>query len=195
MVAVESGRELSEAVRAIALLDESGRQIPLGELLGERLTVMVFLRHFGCLACSEHVAAWKPRLAEFDRIGVRVVFIGIGQPNQIGDFIAKTGLTGEPAEVYTEPTLTLHTALGLTNSVLSTIGPTAIFNAVRALSHGNLQTSVQGNVLQQGGLIIVGRNLVVELLHRERTLGDFLAITTVLEKVTAVIDRQDGDPH
>jgi len=191
MAAVNSGQALPDEVKAIALLDENNQSLALGSLLEDRVAVLVFLRHFGCIACSEHVSEWKPRLREFDRIGARVIFIGNGEPKHLAGFINKVGLADEPASAYTEPSQKLHRAIGLVNSVGSTVGPGAVFNALRAFSRGHLQTSVEGDAMQQGGLLITQPGGVVAYIHRERQLGDYLDVSEVLERVISLIEIEN----
>lgn len=186
MNAVAADEMLPDNIRTIPLINAVGESQPLGALIEDRLSVLVFLRHFGCIACQEHVGLWKPHLSEFAQADAQVLFVGNGKPDSLAKFINKTGLNHLPAEAYTEPTQALHRALGLVNSVASTLSPGAVFNALRAVSRGNFQTSVEGDPLQQGGLLLVNAQGRVVLLHRERQLGDYMKVENVLQRVRSL---------
>lgn len=186
MATVSEGQLLPDDVRSIPLLDEAGAPTLLGELVGGHTTVLVLLRHFGCLACSERVAQWKPELPKFEELGARVIFVGNGKPDNLREFTRKAALGNPCATIHTEPTQALHRALGLVNSLGSTISPGAMFNAFRAVTKGHLQLSVEGDALQQGGVLLLDPAGKVALLHREQQLGDFLAVSKVLNRVQAL---------
>lgn len=182
-----------EVIQSLTILDEKGEAVPVGSLLGEKPTVLVFLRHFGCIACSEHLTAWKPRFAEFERLGIRVVLIGNGTTDHLKGFIERFGLEGEPVQAFTDPTLKLHRALSLKHSISSTMGPWSIKNALRAVSHGHWQTSVEGDPLQQGGLIIIDSDKRIQFIHCEKGVGDHVDVSDVLEAAAQLIVIQNEE--
>ncbi|MEO0794416.1 MAG: peroxiredoxin-like family protein [Verrucomicrobiota bacterium] len=183
---VELGHTLPDSALELELLDEHGTKTTLADVLGGKLTILIFLRHFGCLACSQHASEWKPRLREFTRLGAQVVFVGNGDPEHLQGFIDKIGLDGDQAVSLTDPTKKIYQAFGLKNSVGSTVGPIAMLNAMKALSQGHLQTSIEGDPLQQGGLAIIEPNQRIGFLHRERSLGDFWDVSEILEQVMSL---------
>lgn len=152
--------------------DESGKSLALGDLAQGKPTLIVFLRHFGCIACTEHVQDLKPHFDEFNMLGVQTILIGLGKPRFIPGFIERTGIEKFGLTVVTDPTLKIHELLNLKRSVFSAIGPRAVKNALRAFSKGMGQSSVEGDPLQQGGtLLLDGTGLVIHY-HRDRSLGD-----------------------
>ncbi|WP_309397136.1 peroxiredoxin-like family protein [Cerasicoccus maritimus] len=183
MSAVEIGQSLPDSIRALTLLRADGESVSLASLIAKPAMVLVFLRHFGCLACREHVGLWKPHLAKFVELGVRVHFVGNGDVAHLREFIDKAGLTDASADVLTDPEQRVYAALGLENSVASVLSPGAMFNALRAVARGNIQTSVEGDPTQQGGVLIVDADGQVVLLHREARLGDYLPVEDALASV------------
>ncbi|WP_309382154.1 peroxiredoxin-like family protein [Cerasicoccus frondis] len=186
MSAVEIGQPLPNSIRALPLLRGDGESVSVESLIAQPALVLVFLRHFGCLACREHVGLWKPHLATFAELGVRVNFVGNGDVDHLRGFIEKAGLANEPADVLTDPEQVVYAALGLENSVASVLSPGAMFNALRAVARGNLQTSVEGDPTQQGGVLIVDGEGKVALLHREARLGDYLPVEQALQTVKSL---------
>lgn len=187
MDSVNVGEPLPAEIAELPLLDEAGDRHSLGDIIAGRVTVLAFLRHFGCLACQEHVNLWKPYLDELYSLGAQVVFVGNGEVDKLRNFVAKVSLAETPARALTDPTLVSYKALGFKHSVGSTISPLAVFNVVRAISRGNIQTSVEGDPLQQGGFLITNATGEVALLHREKTLGDYLPISGAMEMVKALV--------
>ena len=61
-------------IRDATVLDSAGRALRLGALL-EGPTLVIFLRHWGCVECSLLLTALGPRLEEIASLGVRVVMV------------------------------------------------------------------------------------------------------------------------
>ncbi|MCZ6626185.1 MAG: peroxiredoxin-like (seleno)protein, partial [Deltaproteobacteria bacterium] len=62
------------------VLKPDGTNVRLGDYWIKRPTLLVFLRHFGCMGCSQHVNELSPRLLELYNLGMRTVFVGNGEP-------------------------------------------------------------------------------------------------------------------
>ncbi|WOO41691.1 peroxiredoxin-like family protein [Rubellicoccus peritrichatus] len=178
---------LPEAAQALSLLNERNESVRFGSLLGGQPSVFVFLRHFGCIACSEHITAWKPRFAEFERLGICIALIGNGTVEHLKGFVDRYGLAEEPVQTLTDPTLELHRMLSLKHSIASTISPWSIKNALRAFGHGHWQKTVEGDPMQQGGLLIVDSEKRVQLIHREKAVGDFMDVSDVFDAAVKLI--------
>lgn len=169
-------RELADA----PVLDAGGEVSRLGDCWAEGPAALVFLRHFACIACSEHVTVLAPRLHELTQLGLRVVYVGNGEPRYIEAFVERNGIDPEVVEVITDPTLAAHRALELQRSFGSTYGPRALWNVGRALVSGFRPTTVEGDEQQQGGVLVVDREGRVAYLHRDRALGDHANTTEVI---------------
>jgi peroxiredoxin len=187
---VRSGEVVSEALEHAEIVARDGTKCRLGSLWQDGPVVLVFLRHFACIACTEHVAVLSPRLSELEDAGVKVVFIGNGAPNFIEGFIERNGLD-RGTVVLTDPSLSVFRAVGLERSRLSTYGPRAAVNAGRAMLRGLRQKSIEGDVLQQGGVLVVGRGGRVEYVHRDRVLGDHAPLPEIMAAAQAVADSRD----
>jgi len=184
---VAPGAPLPGEILELKLRKPGGESIAVRELIREPATVFVFLRHFGCVACSQHITEWKARIPEFTRVGARLIFAGPGEVRRLEAFVERTGLQDEDVDALTDPTLSFQRALGLHRSIIRTIGPGSLWTALRATGQGHLQTRVEGDPFQQGGLLILDRDRRVSLLHRERRLGDHLDLSDVLSHVLAII--------
>jgi uncharacterized protein YjhX (UPF0386 family) len=96
----------------------------------------------------------RGRLDEVHAAGADLVFIGNGSPRLARRF-GETHARG--VTVLTDPSLDVFRALGMKRSVIATLGPQTWLGAARSLARGNLQTDVQGDPWQQGGLFAMAR--------------------------------------
>jgi peroxiredoxin len=172
MAPLRAGDPLPPELTAATVLDEEGEPYALRELIAGRPCLLIFLRHFGCIGCSENVHDLGPRLAELEHMGLQTLFIGNGAPRFIEDFVARNGIADRSARFFTDPTLRAFRATGLHRGVLRTLGPRAVADAVGALGRGHRQGRLLGDPWQQGGTLLVDRAGVVRYLHRNRRLGD-----------------------
>src|ERR1044071_3408522 len=71
----------------------------IGGYWSEGDALLVFIRHFACAGCSEHVTELSPRLAELDALGVKTVIIGCGSVDQLTGFMERHQLFDKRVEV------------------------------------------------------------------------------------------------
>ena len=69
---------LATRLAPIVLQDADGRPVRLGALWADAPAALVFLRHYGCVFCREHVAQLRDHEAEFRARGARLAAIGLG---------------------------------------------------------------------------------------------------------------------
>lgn len=185
------GEPVPEALGSVQVVAADGTASDLARRWSDGPAVVVFLRHFACLACSEHVAALAPRLHELTRLGVSVVYVGNGAEHYVAGFVQRNVIDLEQVEVVTDPSLRVHQALGLHRSWASTYGPSALISLARALLKGFRQSSVDGDNYQQGGVLVVDGQGRVAFMHRDRFTGDHAPLVEVVEAAlrTVVADR------
>lgn len=162
------------------VLDAHGEASRLGACWAAGPAALIFLRHFACIACTEHVTLLAPRLHELTQLGLRVVYVGNGAPHYIEGFVARNAIDPEVVEVITDPSLAAHRALELHRSFSSAFGLHALWNVGRALVSGFRSRKVEGDEYQQGGVLVVDRDGRVAYLHRDRALGDHADTTAVI---------------
>lgn len=187
----EIGQEVPPSIREIELEEEQGSRLNFGKLLGEQVTVLVLLRHFGCIACSEHVSEWVPRLAEFEKMGARVVFVGNGKADYLTDFIERHKLGDKPVTVLSNSGLEFYDALGCVRSMGSNLNFRAMKNVLGAFAQGHTQVSVEGNPQQQGGTFVMDAEGVLRFAHREQALGDHVSVATVFAETLKALGRKE----
>lgn len=183
---VKLGQSPPSDLANATVLDSDGASVPLASFWGSGPTLIIFLRHFGCLGCSAHVNEIAPRFPELNQLGIRTVFVGNGRPHFIEGFIERHGLGDKQVDIVTDPSLKVFAAAGFKRSILSTLGPRAAISAARALAAGHRQTSIQGDGLQQGGTLILNQQGEVVFYHASKYVGDHAAAVEVIDTAMRV---------
>ncbi len=178
-------KDLAEA----PLVAADGAARPLCELVAARPTLVVFLRHFGCIGCAEQVHEILPRLGELEALGVAVLLIGSGPPEHIDAWVMRNDLGDKHARVVTDLSLTAHRAAGLTRSFIATYGPRAVVEFVRALSRGHRPRPTDGDLFQQGGAFLIADGQIV-WAQTNRSLGDHADPSDAVEAALLVGARR-----
>ncbi|MEM7153916.1 MAG: peroxiredoxin-like family protein [Myxococcota bacterium] len=185
-MAAKIGDEVPAALASAEVLDARGTATTLGERWREGPVVLVFLRHFACLACTEHVTLLAPRLHELRRLGLRVVYVGNGAPHFMDAFVERTAIDLEAVDLVTDPSLAAHETLSLVHSTASAYGPRALWGLARALAGGFRQSRIEGDNLQQGGVVVIDRHGCIAYLHRDRATGDHAPTNDVVDAAMRV---------
>jgi AhpC/TSA antioxidant enzyme len=180
------GSRVSDELAAIEVLDREGHGSALGLRWRDRPALLVFLRHFGCIACAEHVALMCARVPELVRLGIAVVFVGNGASQFIAGFVERNQLGGQPVELVTDPSLRSFAALALVHSRGSLVSPRALLNFLRGRLAGFRHHGIEGDSLQQGGVLLVDRGGVVRYLHRDHAAGDHAPTADVVDAALAL---------
>ena len=161
--------------------DKDGKAHTLSNLLEGATTVVLFVRHFGCIGCSENIGLLSPRFEELSSIGAQVLVIGCGPSMFIEGFRERHRLLFNPAEVYTDETLHVQRAAGLMYSAWGGFRPRALIEMARAFVNGHVSGPNEGDIKQQAGAMIVDKDGIVRLYHRNESLGDHVDGTHVVD--------------
>ena len=175
------GEPVPRALAETSVIDAGGARVRLDSLWDRRACIILFLRHFGCVGCAEQVTELAPRLGEIARAGVRTVLVGNGTPVQMAAFRERHALVDAQVELVTDPALDAYRAAGLQKSIWATIGPRAIAEHLRAWAAGQPHRPVEGDPTQQGGAMLVDDRGVVRLARRNRSIGDHVAASDLVE--------------
>ncbi|KAH7913802.1 hypothetical protein BJ138DRAFT_1001522 [Hygrophoropsis aurantiaca] len=177
---------------AYTVIAENGLRVPFGDLFRQQKVIVIFIRHFWCPLCQDYMFSISdnadPKVLE--RAGVNLVIISNGSYNMIKSYrqIFRT-----PFAVYTDPTLRVYTALGMTlrPAEQSTEpyrrgyvkhGPVSgikmiVLNALRV---GMPVWEKGGDPAQLGGEFVLGPGMTATYAHRMRTTRSHSPITGVL---------------
>jgi hypothetical protein len=171
-VATLPGRTAPPPLADAVVLDRAGQGLALGSFWEKQPCVVVMLRHFGCIGCDVTVTELAPRLAELHAAGARTVLVGNGAPAAIDGFVERHALLDKPVAVVTDPSLGAFRAAGFVRSAWATFGPRAIVDYVRAMGAGFVPRKTAGDVLQQGGALVVDTGGRVVFRRASKSLSD-----------------------
>lgn len=164
--------KLPDAVRDIELQDAVGARQRLGDALNGP-ALLVLLRHYGCIGCEELLTSLKPHLSLFSALNIRVVLIGNGSVEQLQAFQERMHLRpSADLSVLTDPELKAYRALELKRSFWAAAGAGAWLGELQAMGRGFRRGSIQGDALQQGGLLLLDDAGGVRFEHRSETQTD-----------------------
>jgi peroxiredoxin len=164
-------QSLSNRLTMIVLPDADGREIRLGSLWESRPVVLVFLRHYGCIFCREHVAQLREHEEAFSARGASLAAIGLGDRHYARAFREQTGiefrlLIDEKREAYQKVELRSANLLHLLKSDYAK-------NWKRAQAAGHHQHKLLGrNPFQLGGSFVFGPGDIDRFAHYSETFGD-----------------------
>jgi len=161
------------------VLDEHGASRKLSSFWQGRTAVLIFLRHFACVACRAHASqVWAER-EKYQSRGAEIVFVGNGAANFITGFKEDLGLEG--ATVMTDPSLVAFRAAGFKRGFLASFGPRSLLNAYSLLGQGyrpgNLARPDKGDLWQLGGVLVVHASGKLAYHYISQAQGDFAPST------------------
>ncbi|KIJ13393.1 hypothetical protein PAXINDRAFT_81053 [Paxillus involutus ATCC 200175] len=197
--ALPTPRQLMDAASCFVIA-ENGLRVPFGELFRDQKTIIIFVRHFWCPLCQDYMfsVARNVNLKLLKQADVNLVVIGNGSYNIIKSY---RQIFRAPFTFYTDPSLRLHTALGMTLRVLEPKSQRKRGGYVRhghvsgiamvfknALRVGMPVWEKGGDPTQLGGEFILGPGLTASYAHRMPNARSHAPIMHVL--AAAGIDVQ-----
>ena len=189
MPTTRTGQPAPDALLDAEVFERGGHRTTLRPLIAGRPSVLVFLRHFGCIGCDRHVTELTPRFAELDSVGVVTVLVGNGESRYLEGFIERYRLGDRAVVLVTDPSRATFAAAGLKRSWWSTFGPRAVWAALTSFGQGYRQRSIHGDALQQGGALVLDADARVVLHHVSEALGDNLSGNDIVAAALGVVMR------
>lgn len=142
----------------------TGETVSLASLYESRRLVLVFLRHFGCIFCQEHVAALKA-LAD-----TNLVFVTLGNQEQAEEFRLKTQ---SPHRFIADPERKLHALFDLPRGGLAQmIAPHVMIRGLAGIMKGYVNRRGPGDPMQLPGVFIIETDGSVIWEYRGRDASD-----------------------
>lgn len=161
-------------------LQADGTSVSLSELwtASERGIVLVFLRHFGCLFCRDHVQQLRDTYPDFTRRGFDIIAVGQGTPMRAQKFAADYEL---PFPVLGDMELESYRLYGLTHGLGNGLLDLGAYKAaLRAVLHGNLPGKPEGDTLQNPGTFLISQSGEILNVRIGTNAGDFPSGTETL---------------
>lgn len=145
---------------------------------------LVFVRHFGCPFCKEHVATLIKRQSEFTAAGVDIVIVGNGSPERAKAFTAQMKT---PFPVVTDPSGEAYSAFRLKKAEKKSLfTPQVLLGGVRAASKGYFPKPTQGDPLQLQGQFLIDTHGVVWHADRPLVMSDIPSSDALLDVARAI---------
>ncbi|HKK53283.1 MAG TPA: SelL-related redox protein [Myxococcota bacterium] len=156
----------------------------LRDQLGDGITLLVFLRHFGCLFCRETVGDLR-RAAESDPDYPRVLFFFQGSPTEGRAFLRRDW---PEARAVADPDLELYELFGIRQaSFLEALGPSVLAARSRARSKGYESGPRSGDIWRMPGVFAV-RGERVLWTHHPRHAADHPDFSRLPELIRSVAE-------
>jgi peroxiredoxin len=150
--------------------DADGRTLRLREVWSQRPCALVFVRHFGCSLCRRQMAELRPHLREIRDAGGDLVVVGTGAPHFARAFQEELGL-GD-VRMISDVDGRAYRLAGFRRGAGTLFSPAAIWNYVSAFLTGYSFRGMQGDGLQQGGVLVIRPGGEVVYRYESRRSGD-----------------------
>ncbi|TDL16467.1 hypothetical protein BD410DRAFT_698765, partial [Rickenella mellea] len=189
--ALPTAEQLRKAA-SLPVLSHDGKCHRFGDLWEGSRTIVIFIRHFRCPACQDYVRSivTDADVDILDKAGIKIVLIGMGSPSLIRPY-AK--LLRSRIPLYTDPTLAIHRALGMTLRTTDAgpehargdyIAHGVVGGIARMLSSalpGKMSfRHKSGDVTQLGGEFVLGPGLRSTFAHRMTNTRSHCSILRVV---------------
>lgn len=116
------------------------------------------------------MAELRSQLPAIRRAGADVAIVGTGSPSE-AKAIQKE-LQIPDVRIFSDPKGMAYERAGLRRGILPLLRPRAVGNYLRAFFSGYVPRKVQGDSLQQGGVLVVRPGGTVAYAFRSRVAGD-----------------------
>jgi peroxiredoxin len=153
----------------------------------ERGAATIFLRHFGCIFCREHLIRLRKRYDEFT---IPVVTIGLGTAE---DAAGMRDWLKIPFPILATSTTEPYAAWGLGRATSSTmLNPGTITSGIRALSKGARQGKATGDSMQLPGSFLVDQAGSIRWAHPGSHPGDIASVDELLAAIEGTLTPRDA---
>ena len=160
----------------------TGQSVPLKSLYEKDRLVLVFLRHFGCSFCKEHVAELR-RLPELN-----IAFVTLGTPEQAEEFRKRMK---SPHKFISDPEKELHKMFDVGQGGLAQlINPHTIVRSISGLFKGYLHTRSDGDPRSLPGVFIIEPDGEVAWEYRGRDAADTTSGREIQERLNLLAKEE-----
>jgi hypothetical protein len=168
------GQQVPVLLSKCIIEDADGITSSLDSLWENRPVTLIFIRHFGCIGCSENLSLLESIFRDLNALGQRVVLIGCGPKEYISDFRERLNLLYAPIEIFTNEAGDCHRAASLSYGRWGVFGPQGLKEIVSAYFSGHVQVGFHGDYKQHAGAMMVNPQGMIELWHGNRSIGDHI---------------------
>jgi peroxiredoxin len=166
----------------ITVLDIHGNHVRLADFWKNGLTLMSFLRHFGCIHCRHRLAVLEKHQAELKAAGFQLLALGLGEPKHADRYC---GRLAPHLTCFADTVNDGYYAWGLrqgTREQLAEHGVEVMKASFKALLNGRIQGAATGDAHMLPGTFIVDRDGIIRYAYYSQYAGDDPAIDVLLEQ-------------
>jgi peroxiredoxin len=180
------GQKVPKLLLDCMIEDDDGTTSSLPSLWERTPVTLIFIRHFGCIGCSENLSLLEPIFKDLAALGQRVALIGCGPKEYISDFRERLNLLYAPIEIFTNQEGDCHRAAGLLYGRWGSFGPRGLKEIVSAYFSGHVQVGFHGDYKQHAGAMMISPKGVIQFWHGNRSIGDHVNPNTLTEVALAL---------
>jgi peroxiredoxin len=148
----------------------------------ERGAAIIFLRHFGCIFCREHLIRLRKRYDEFT---IPIVTIGLGTAE---DAAGMRDWLKIPFPILATSTTEPYAAWGLGRATSATmLNPGLITSGIRALGQRARQGKATGDSMQLPGSFLVDTSGTIQWAHPGSHPGDIASVDELLSAIESTL--------
>ncbi len=178
---MEVGDKLSDEILRFSLKDANSKTKTLSQILHPP-SLIVFLRHYGCIGCAAHMRDLLPRVKELKDKGVQIILVGNGKEEFIESFFDRFQINANIVECYSDTDLGLYKLFHLKNG--GAFDVPSVWNVLKFWTQGLTQDGVKGDINQQGGVFLIGKDKKIYFAHKSKSLGDNARTNDVMKYAT-----------
>ena len=165
------------------ILNTVGDALPFSNLYAEQTTLVVFVRHFGCIFCRERLADLAEALPLLEAHGMGAVAIGNGTP-LMAEAFSETLKVDIP--IYTDPSRDIFKKAEMKRNF--GLGFATIKQGLRSWKAGHRQGAVAGDPWQQGGCLLIRPDGLILAAERDHRAGDIIDFQTTVRQAIDAVD-------
>lgn len=160
------------------LRELDGSVLPAATLLG-RPTILVLLRHLGCLFCQEHLRQLRRHNGEVEAAGGSVVVVSFAAPEHVARFAEAIG---HPYRWLSDPLRASYRAFGVgRGGFLNPFSLTDIWHNAVSTLRGRPWVPQQSDIWQLGADFVFDSDGRLTMAHRCRSSHDRPAPAAVMD--------------
>jgi peroxiredoxin len=171
----------------ITLLDIHGNRVQLADFWKNGLTLMSFLRHFGCIHCRHRLAELEKHRTELTVAGFQLLALGLGEPKHAERYCGKLA---PHLTCFADTVNDGYYAWGLRQGTMAEMraqGFNILKASAKAMLDGQMQGSNTGDAHMLPGTFIIDRIGIVRYAYYSKYAGDDPPIDTLLEQAKMLV--------
>lgn len=166
------------ALSKAEVLDEAGKPVAVSSLWATKPVVIMWVRHFGCIACAAQVDEFRPEIKALRAANVDFAIIGSGAAHFVEGFKERMGLD---VPVYSDEKRVTYEALEMRRGLATMFDRRMLLLKNFLWPFKYRQRKVMGDPLQQGGVLVVRPGGTITYEYISEYNGDHPAPTSIVE--------------